>query len=200
MFRERGSPGNHPPTYSRSCNNSHANCTHHPRQQWTSTQSATSFSNCRDAVSNNIRKSQAQSSVAVSEMMMASSPCNGCGDHQLPMTVPDDVCHRDFHLLIPSRYIIFPAISWPSLRSSSFCMYHKCLLCGAVGAILLTCDHHLILFLFAVCSAGCMFTRRLISSFRVLSFLVFRAAFLRHLISVVVNICLSLLLRVRFSL
>ena len=74
------------------------------------------------------------------------------------------------------------------------------LLWGAVGAILLTCDHHLILFLFAVCSAGCMFTRRLISSFLILSILVFHAAFLRHLNSVVVNICLSLLVRVQFSL
>ena len=61
------------------------------------------------------------------------------------------------------------------------------LLWGAVGTILLTCDHHLILFLFAVCSAGCMFTRRLIPSFLILSILVFPAAFLRHLISVVVN-------------
>ena len=58
---------------------------------------------------------------------------------------------------------------------------------GAVRAILLMCDHHLILF--AVCSAGCMFTRRLISSFLMLSILVFPPAFLRHLISVVVNIC-----------
>ena len=32
------------------------------------------------------------------------------------------------------------------------------LLWGAVGAIHLMCDHHLILFLLAVCSAGCMFT------------------------------------------
>ncbi len=70
----------------------------------------------------------------------------------------------------------------------------------AVGAILLMCDRHLILFLLAVCSAGCMFTRRLISSFLILSILVFPAAFLRHLISVVVNICLSLLVRVQFSL
>ena len=74
------------------------------------------------------------------------------------------------------------------------------LLWGAVGAILLMCDHHLILFLLAVCCAGYMFTRRLISSFLILSILVFPAAFLRHLISVVVNICLSLLVRVQFSL
>ena len=74
------------------------------------------------------------------------------------------------------------------------------LLWGAVGVILLMCDHHLILFLLAVCCAGCMFTRRLISSFLTLSILVFPAAFLRHLISVVVNICLSLLVRVQFSL
>ncbi len=74
------------------------------------------------------------------------------------------------------------------------------LLWGAVGAILLMCDHHLVLFLLAVCSAGCMFTRRLISSFLILSILVFPATFLRHIISVVVNICLSLLVRVQFSL
>ena len=74
------------------------------------------------------------------------------------------------------------------------------LLWGAVGAILLTCDHHLIVFMFAVCSAGCMFTRRLISSFLILSIPVLPAAFLRHLISVVVSICLSLLVSVQFSL
>ena len=74
------------------------------------------------------------------------------------------------------------------------------LILRAVGAILLTCDHHLILFLFAVCSADCMFTGRLISSFLILSILVFPASFLGHLISVVVNICISLLVRVQFSL
>ena len=36
----------------------------------------------------------------------------------------------------------------------------RALLWGAVGAILLTCDHHHLILL-AVCSAGCMFTRRL---------------------------------------
>ena len=87
-----------------------------------------------------------------------------------------------------------------SPRSSSFWLDHECFLWEAVGAILLMCDHHLILFLLAVCSAGCMFTRRLISSFLILSILFFPAAFLRHLISVVVNICLSLLVRVQFSL
>ena len=56
------------------------------------------------------------------------------------------------------------------------------LLWGAFGAILLTCGHHLILFLFAVSSAGCMFTR--ISLFLILSMLVFPATFLTHLISV----------------
>ena len=45
-----------------------------------------------------------------------------------------------------------------------------------------------------------MFTRRLISSFLSLSILVFPAAFLRDLISVVVNICLSLLVSGQFSL
>ena len=87
----------------------------------------------------------------------------------------------------------------PLGRRSPGCIT-SALLWGAVGAILLMCDHHLILFLLAVCCAGCMFTRRLISSFLILSILVFPAAFLRHLISVVVNICLSLLVRVQFSL
>ena len=73
------------------------------------------------------------------------------------------------------------------------------LLWGAVGAILLMCDHHLILFLFAVCSAGCMFTRRRIYYFLIVSILVFPAAFLRHIISVVVNICHYSLMRVHFS-
>ena len=36
------------------------------------------------------------------------------------------VCHRGSHLLVPSRYIIFPAISWPSPRSSSFWLDHEC--------------------------------------------------------------------------
>ena len=45
-----------------------------------------------------------------------------------------------------------------------------------------------------------MFTRRLISSFRIFSILFFPAAFLRHLVSVVVNICLTLLVSVPFSL
>ena len=45
-----------------------------------------------------------------------------------------------------------------------------------------------------------LFTRRLLSLFLILSIVFFLAAFLRHLISVVVNICLSLLVRVQFSL
>ena len=65
----------------------------------------------------------------------------------------------------------------------------------------LTCDHHLVLFLFDVCSAGYItFTRRLISSFLILSIVVFHVAFLKHFIGIVVNICLSLLARVKFSL
>ena len=35
------------------------------------------------------------------------------------------VCHRDSHLLVPSRYIIIQAISWPSPRSSSFWLDHE---------------------------------------------------------------------------
>ena len=56
------------------------------------------------------------------------------------------------------------------------------------------------LFLFVVCSAGCMFTRRrLISSFLMLSIPVFPAAFLRHLIAVFANIILPLLVMIEFS-
>ena len=113
MFRELGQSWEPSVDLSRSCNHSHANCTHHPRQQWPSTQPVTSFSahgvggsslpsfhhartdssciGCAlasrlasgDAVSNNIRKSQVQSSVAGSETTMASSEWNGCGDLQL---------------------------------------------------------------------------------------------------------------------
>ena len=93
-----------------------------------------------------------------------------------------DIGHRDPHLLVPFRNIVFPSISWPSPGSFSYWVDHECSTLGAVGAILLTCDHHL--FLFAVCSAGCMFTRRLISSFLTLSILVFSAAFLRHHINI----------------
>ena len=46
---------------------------------------------------------------------------------------------------------------------------------------------------------GSMFTHRLISLFLILSILVFLAICLRHLIFVVVNICLTLLARVQFS-
>ena len=46
------------------------------------------------------------------------------------------------------------------------------LLWGAVDAILLKCDHHLILYMCAVCSACYMFPRHLISSFLVLSIFV----------------------------
>ena len=90
---------------------------------------------------------------------------------------------------LPSDFAAFPSV--------------VCLLAGSRviysgEPLVLSYDHHLILFLFAVCSAGCMFIGRLISSFLILSILVFRAAFLRHLISVVVNICPSLLARPRF--
>ena len=107
-----GQSWSHPWTFSRSCKHSHATCTHHPRQHWASTHPATSFSahgvgssnlhsfhrartasSCTlttrlasgEAVSNNIRQSQAQSSMTASEMRIASSPWNGGGDLQLPM-------------------------------------------------------------------------------------------------------------------
>ena len=94
-----------------------------------------------------------------------------------------------YHLGRPRPYIIFPAISWSSPRSSSFWLDHECFSLGTSWWILLMYDHHLILFLFAVCSDRCMFTRRLISSFLILSILLFPAAFLRHLISVAAFLC-----------
>ena len=65
------------------------------------------------------------------------------------------VCHRDSHLIAPSRYIIFLAVSWPPIRSSSFWLDHECFALGSRWCHPLMCDHHLILFLLAVCSAGC---------------------------------------------
>ena len=111
-----------------------------------------------------------------------------------------DIGHRDSHLIVPSRYIIFPEVSWPSPRSSSLWMDYECFDLGSRCVILLMCAKCQLPDLVLVCSAGCMFNRRLISSFLILSILVFPAAFLRHLISVVVNIYLSLLVRVQFSL
>ena len=69
----------------------------------------------------------------------------------------------------PRDFVAFPFHRLPTGWITS------ALLWGAVGAILLTCDHRLILF--AVCPAGCMFTHRLISSFLILSILVFPAVF-----------------------
>ena len=60
-------------------------------------------------------------------------------------------------------------------RGFPICWITCAFLSGSVGAILLTCDHHLIVFLFAVCSAGCMFNRRLISSFLILFIRAFNA-------------------------
>ena len=42
-----------------------------------------------------------------------------------------DIGHRDSHLIVPSRYIIFPAVSWPSPRSSSFWLDHECFALGS---------------------------------------------------------------------
>ena len=42
-----------------------------------------------------------------------------------------DIGHLDSHLLAPSRYIIYPAISWPSARSSSFWLDHECFTLGS---------------------------------------------------------------------
>ena len=42
-----------------------------------------------------------------------------------------DIYHRDSHLFVPSRYIVFPSISWPSPRSSSSWLYHECFALGS---------------------------------------------------------------------
>ena len=53
---------------------------------------------------------------------------------------------------------LFPAISWSSLSRRPCGWITSALLWGAVGAILLTFDHHLILFLCVVCSVvACLF-------------------------------------------
>ena len=49
------------------------------------------------------------------------------------------------------------------LPNGMFSFWFKRFALGTVGAIPLTCDHHL--FMCAICPAGCMLTRRLISSF-----------------------------------
>ena len=117
---------------------------------------------------------------------------------QSDVSILHPVVHQvDPHLLAPFRNIVFPSMSWPSPRSFSSWVDHECSTLGSCWC------HPLDMWpppdLILVCSAGCMFTRRLISSFLILSILVFPAAFLRHLISVVVNICLSLLVSVQFS-
>ena len=105
-------------------------------------------------------------------------PSPSCGHRSLGSPSP---CTISEHRL-PTDFVASPwSLSYRWITTAFFW--------GAVGAILLTCDNHLILFLFAVCAAGCMFTRRLMSSFLILSILVFPAAFLRHIISVVVRIC-----------
>ena len=114
--------------------------------------------------------------------------------HLLSSVIGIPISLYDISISSSQRFRGLPLGRRPSGWITSF------LLWGVVGAILLMCDHHLILFLFAVCSAGCMFTRRLISSFLILSNLFFPAAFLQHLSSVLVNICLSLLVGVQFAL
>ena len=65
-----------------------------------------------------------------------------------------DFCLRDPNLIVPFRYNRLPSdfVAFSSVASL------VALLWGAVGAILLTCDHHMVLFLFAVSCTGCMFT------------------------------------------
>ena len=103
----------------------------HDNLQWTSTQSTTSFSahgvgspnlpsfhhartasSCiqcalttrlasEDAVSNNIRKSEAQSSVAGSEMTMTSSPLNGWGSPAPEAVLQLLLCKRSRRCKLP---------------------------------------------------------------------------------------------------
>ena len=68
--------------------------------------------------------------------------------------------NRDPNLLLPFRYVVLPAISWPSLWSCRYTVWMTSdLPREAVGAILL------VLFFLAVCSACYMSTRRLVSFF-----------------------------------
>ena len=82
------------------------------------------------------------------------------------------VCHRDSHRLVPSRYIVFPSISWPSPWSFSYWVDHPCFTLGSCSC------HPLDVWPppDVVCSPGCMFTRHLISLFLISSILVFPAA------------------------
>ena len=50
---------------------------------------------------------------------------------------------------LPGDFVSFPC-------SSSYRLNQSYLLCGAVSAIFFMCDHHQILFLFAIRSVGCM--------------------------------------------
>ena len=68
---------------------------------------------------------------------------------------------------LPSDGVASPLGRLPTCRITGV------LLWGAIGAVLLTYDDHLILFLFAVCSVGCIFIRSLVASFLISSILNF---------------------------
>ena len=85
--------------------------------------------------------------------------------------IPNSLYHFGISSFQPQRFRGLP------LGRLSTGWITSALLWGAVGAVLLTCDSHVILFLFAISSAGCMFNRRLISSFLISSILVFLAAY-----------------------
>ena len=74
-----------------------------------------------EAISNNIRKSQAQSSVAGSEMMMISSPWHGCGGFQLPMQCCS-CCRASSAVYASSRNVSACATAW-HVQTCASCKY-----------------------------------------------------------------------------
>ena len=79
--------------------------------------------------------------------------------HRIPISLYhfDTSSSQGFHGL-PLVVFLIVSIGWIT----------SALLWGAVGSILLTCDHHLMLLL-AVCSVGCLLNYRLFYSFLILS-------------------------------
>ena len=79
-------------------------------------------------------------------------------------------CDRDPHLIVPFRYIVFPAISWPSVFRFPAGWITSPLLWGSCWChpVDMWPSPDLVL----VCSAVCIFILRLISSFLILSILV----------------------------
>ena len=108
-FARRGSPGNSQRTYSRICKHSHANCTHHPRDHWTLTQPATSFS--AHGVGSSSLPSFHHASIFMHAMQnWRWPPWNGCGDLQLPKQCCS--CCSSAAVNASSRYVSSWATAW----------------------------------------------------------------------------------------